>query len=160
MSKGKILLVDDDPDLVEAMRLVLEGNGYDCVHASNGTRAIEAIPKEKPDLMVLDVMMDDLTEGFHVAYRIRKPDPGLEPFQHMPIIMLTAIGQRTGMKFDKQTDADYLPVEEFMEKPVQPKELLAKVEHLLTRRKGGGRPPSPAIRCRPSAGRWRRDFSS
>jgi DNA-binding response OmpR family regulator len=137
MSKGKILLVDDDPDLVEAMRLVLEGNGYDCVHASNGTRAIEAIPKEKPDLMVLDVMMDDLTEGFHVAYRIRKPDPGLEPFQQMPIIMLTAIGQRTGMKFDKQTDADYLPVEEFMEKPVQPKELLAKVEHLLTRRKGG-----------------------
>lgn len=137
MSKGKILLVDDDPDLVEAMRLVLEGNGYDCVHASNGTRAIEAIPKEKPDLMVLDVMMDDLTEGFHVAYRVRKPDPGLEPFAQMPIIMLTAIGQRTGMKFDKQTDADYLPVEEFMEKPVQPKELLAKVEQLLTRRKGG-----------------------
>ncbi len=137
MSKGKILLVDDDPDLVEAMRLVLEGNGYECVHASNGTRALEAIPKEKPDLMVLDVMMDDLTEGFHVAYKVRKPDAGMEPYARMPIIMLTAIGQRTGMKFDLQTDADYLPVEEFLEKPIQPKELLAKVEALLTRVRGG-----------------------
>ncbi|MBM3288408.1 MAG: response regulator transcription factor [Candidatus Eisenbacteria bacterium] len=137
MSKGKILLVDDDPDLVEAMRLVLEGNGYECVHAPNGTRAIEAIPKEKPDLMVLDVMMDDLTEGFHVAYKIRKPEAGLEPFRGMPIIMLTAIGQRTGMKFDQKADADFLPVDEFMEKPVQPKELLAKVAHLLSRARGG-----------------------
>jgi len=137
MSKGKILLVDDDPDLVEAMRLVLEGNGYDCIHASNGTRALEAIPKEKPDLMVLDVMMDDLTEGFHVAYKIRKPEPGLEAFQKMPIIMLTAIGQRTGMKFDIAADSDYLPVEEFLEKPVQPKELLAKIQDLLAKTRGG-----------------------
>lgn len=137
MSKGKILLVDDDPDLVEAIRLVLEGHGYECVHASNGARALEAIPKEKPDLMVLDVMMDDLTEGFHVAYRVRKPEAGLEPFARMPIIMLTAIGQRTGMRFDLQTDGDYLPVEEFLEKPIQPKELLAKIEHLLSRFRGG-----------------------
>jgi len=137
MSKGKILLVDDDPDLVEAMRLVLEGNGYECLHASNGTRALEAIPREKPDLMVLDVMMDDLTEGFHVAYKIRKPEPGLEPFQKMPIIMLTAIGQRTGIRLNLGTDADYLPVEEFLEKPVQPKELLAKIQALLAKVSGG-----------------------
>jgi CheY-like chemotaxis protein len=137
MSKGKILIVDDDPDLVEAMRLVLEGNGYECVHASNGTRALEALPKEKPDLIVLDVMMDDLTEGFHVAYKIRRPEPGIEAFAKTPIIMLTAIGQRTGMKFDLQTDADYLPVNEFLEKPVQPKELLGKVEELLKKPAGG-----------------------
>jgi DNA-binding response OmpR family regulator len=55
----------------------------------------------------------------------------------MPIIMLTAIGQRTGMKFDLQADADYLPVEEFLEKPVQPKELLRKVEELLAKSRGG-----------------------
>ena len=137
MSKGKILLVDDDPDLVEALRLVLEGNGYECIHSSNGNRALEALPKEKPDLIVLDVMMDDLTEGFHVAYKIRRPEPGFEAFSKIPIIMLTAIGQRTGMKFDLETDADYLPVDEFLEKPVQPKELLARVEDLLRKSRGG-----------------------
>ncbi len=133
MSKAKILLVDDDPDLVEAMRMVLEADGYECVHASSGTRALELLPREKPDLMVLDVMMDDMTEGFHVAYRIRKPEPGLEAFARIPIIMLTAIGQRTGMRFDLKTDGDYLPVDDFVEKPVKPAALLEKVRTLLAR---------------------------
>lgn len=133
MSKAKILLVDDDPDLVEAMRMVLEGAGYDCVHALSGSRALEMLPREKPDLMILDVMMDDMTEGFHVAYKIRKPEAGLEPYRDLPIIMLTAIGQRTGMKFDPRTDGDYLPVDDFVEKPVQPKVLLEKVQTLLKR---------------------------
>ena len=134
MGKAKILLVDDDPDLIEAMRMVLEGAGYDCVHALSGARALELLPREKPDLMVLDVMMDDMTEGFHVAYRIRKPEAGLEPFVDIPIIMVTAIGQRTGMKFDRMTDGEYLPVDEFLEKPVQPSVLVEKVRGLLERR--------------------------
>jgi CheY-like chemotaxis protein len=136
MSKAKILLVDDDPDLVEAMRMVLEDNGYECVHALSGSRALELLPREKPDLMVLDVMMDEMTEGFQLAYKIRKPEPGLEPFQKIPIIMLTAIGQRTGMKFDLTTDGDYLPVDDFLEKPVQNSVLLEKVRTLLERGKG------------------------
>jgi CheY-like chemotaxis protein len=131
MGKAKILLVDDDPDLVEAMRMVLEGAGYDCIHALSGSRALDLLPRERPDLMVLDVMMDDMTEGFHVAYRIRKPEAGLEPFVDIPIIMLTAIGQRTGMKFDRLADGEYLPVDEFLEKPVQPSVLVEKVRGLL-----------------------------
>jgi CheY-like chemotaxis protein len=134
MSKAKVLLVDDDPDLVEAMRMVLEEDGYECVHALSGSRALELLPREKPDLMVLDVMMDDMTEGFQVAYKIRKPEPGLEAFAKIPIIMLTAIGQRTGMKFDLATDGDYLPVDDFLEKPVQPKVLLEKVKSLIERK--------------------------
>ena len=134
MGKAKILLVDDDPDLIEAMRMVLEGAGYDCVHALSGTRALDLLPREKPDLMILDVMMDDMTEGFHVAYKIRKPEVGLEPFVDIPIIMLTAIGQRTGMKFDRLTDGEYLPVDEFLEKPVQPSVLVEKVRGLLERK--------------------------
>jgi CheY-like chemotaxis protein len=134
MAKAKILLVDDDPDLIEAMRMVLEGAGYDCVQALSGTRALELLPREKPDLIMLDVMMDDMTEGFHVAYKIRKPEVGLEPFVDIPIIMLTAIGQRTGMKFDRLTDGEYLPVDEFLEKPVQPSVLVEKVRGLLERK--------------------------
>jgi CheY-like chemotaxis protein len=135
MGKAKILLVDDDPDLIEAMRMVLEGAGYDCVHALSGVRALEILPRERPDLIVLDVMMDDMTEGFHVAYKIRKPEVGLEPFVDIPIIMVTAIGQRTGMKFDRLTDGEYLPVDEFLEKPVQPSVLVEKVRSLLERRR-------------------------
>jgi CheY-like chemotaxis protein len=135
MGTAKILVVDDDPDLVEAMRTVLEGAGFDCVHALSGTRALELLPKENPDLMVLDVMMDEMTEGFHVAYKIRKPETGLEPFVDIPIIMLTAIGQRTGMKFDRLTDGEYLPVDEFLEKPVQPSVLVEKVRGLLERKR-------------------------
>jgi len=114
--------------------MVLEAAGFDCVHALSGTRALELLPREKPDLMVLDVMMDDMTEGFHVAYKIRKPEPGLENFRDIPIIMLTAIGQRTGMKFDRNADGDYLPVDEFLEKPVQPSVLVEKVRALLEKR--------------------------
>ena len=136
MSKAKILLVDDDPDLVEAIRMVLEENGYECMHALSGTRALELLPREKPDLIVLDVMMDDMTEGFHVAYKIRKGEGGLASFTKIPIIMLTAIGQRTGMKFDLATDGDYLPVDDFLEKPVQPTVLVEKIETLLSRKAG------------------------
>ena len=121
----------------EAMRMVLEEAGYECVHALSGSRALEMLPREKPDLMVLDVMMDDMTEGFHVAYKIRKPEVGLEPFAHLPIIMLTAISQRTGMKFDRTTDGEYLPVDEFLEKPVQPSVLIEKVRTLLDRKARG-----------------------
>jgi len=134
MSKAKILLVDDDPDLVEAMRMVLEADGYECVHAASGSRALELLPREKPDLLILDVMMDDMTEGFQITYKIRKPEPGLEAFAKVPILMLTAIGHRTGMKFDLSTDGDYLPVDDFVEKPVKPQVLLEKVGALLARR--------------------------
>ena len=88
-----------------------------------------------PDLMILDVMMDEMTEGFHVAFKIRKPETGREPFVDVPIIMLTAIGQRTGMKFDRLTDGEYLPVDEFLEKPVQPSILVEKVRGLLERKR-------------------------
>ncbi len=133
MEKARLLLVDDDPDLVEAMRIVLEGAGYECIQAGNGKQAIDLLRREKPDLMILDVMMDDMTEGFHVAYKIRRPDPGLEEFAKMPILMLTAVTQRTGMRFDRMKDGDFLPVEDFLEKPVQPAVLLEKVRTLLAR---------------------------
>ncbi len=141
MGQAKILLVDDDPDLIEAMRLILEQEGYRCVHAMNGARALEALPRERPDLIVLDVMMDGLTEGFDVARKIRRPEPGLEPFTKIPIVILTAIGQRTGMRFDPATDSGFLPVDAYLEKPIQPKDLLTKVGELIG--KGRGESPAP-----------------
>ena len=119
MSK-KDLIIDDDLDLVEIMRLTLEKNGFEVVDAQDGQRGIEMISKEKPDLVILDIMMSTQDEGFHVAYKIRA-NPEISD---IPIVVLTAVGQETGFKFDKDKDEEFLPVSEFIEKPVMPDRLV------------------------------------
>jgi CheY-like chemotaxis protein len=123
MSK-KVLIIDDDIDLVEAMRLTLEGAGFIVIDAQEGQKGIDKIRNEKPDLVLLDVMMGTQDEGFHVAYQIRN-DPEMAD---LPIIMLTAVGQETGFTFDKEKDEDFLPVNEFIEKPINPDTLVEVVK--------------------------------
>ena len=119
----KILIIDDDIDLVEAMRLTLENEGFAVIDAQDGQKGLEKIKKEKPDLVLLDVMMTTQDEGFHIAYQIRNDEETAD----LPIIMLTAVGQETGFSFDKEKDEDFLPVNEFLEKPVNPDTLIELV---------------------------------
>lgn len=120
----KILIIDDDIDLVEAMRLTLESAGFEVIDAQDGQKGLRKIADEKPDLVLLDVMMDTQDEGFHIAYQIR----GDEATADLPIIMLTAIGQETGFSFNKEKDEDFLPVNEFIEKPINPDMLIEVVK--------------------------------
>ena len=120
----KILIIDDDIDLVEAMRITLEGTGFDVRDAQDGISGLERAKRELPDLILLDVMMGTQDEGFHVAYQIRRD----EALRDIPIIMLTAVGQETGFRFDKEKDEDFLPVDEFLEKPVAPDRLIEVVK--------------------------------
>ena len=119
----KILIIDDDIDLVEAMRISLEGAGFEVIDVQEGKKGLEKLKTEKPDLVILDVMMGTQDEGFHIAYQIRNNAATAD----LPIIMLTAVGQETGFTFDKDKDEDFLPVNEFLEKPVHPDLLLDKV---------------------------------
>ena len=119
----KILIIDDDIDLVEAMRLTLESAGFLVVDAQDGQKGLEKIDQEQPDLVLLDVMMKTQDEGFHIAYQIRNNAKTAD----LPIIMLTAVGQETGFSFDKDKDEDFLPVSEFIEKPVNPDVLIEAV---------------------------------
>ena len=129
MATGKtILVVDDDPDIVETTRTVLETEGYTVETASNGSEGLEKARAVKPDLVILDVMMDRESEGFHVSYEMKKD----EATKGIPIIVLTAVGAKSGFKFSAETDGDYLPVEALMEKPLEPKKLLEKVAELLS----------------------------
>jgi CheY-like chemotaxis protein len=130
----KILIVDDDPDIVEAMRMVLEAQNFEVLSAINGTDGLKKVKAVNPDLIILDVMMDQLTEGFQVTYSLKNTEPGSEyaPYSKIPILMLTAIGKETHMKFNPETDNEYLPVQAFLEKPVQPKLLIEKVRALLS----------------------------
>jgi len=123
----KILVVDDDIDVLESRRIVLEHNNYEVETATNVEVAREILGKEKIDLILLDVMMEKDTDGFTFAQELKKHDR----FKKIPIIMITAVNQRTKFKFDIETDGDFLPVEKFMEKPIDPDDLIVTIRGLL-----------------------------
>jgi CheY-like chemotaxis protein len=125
--KKTILIVDDDPDFVEATQVVLENAGYAVESALNGKECLAHLKKGGVDCLVLDVMMTHDTEGFHIAQEIRA-NPATAK---VPIVMLTGISQKTGFAFSPETDADYLPVDAFLEKPVDPDVLLQAVAKAL-----------------------------
>lgn len=123
----RILVVDDDRDVFESMKIVLEAEGYDVDWATNGTEALSKARASRPDLMILDVMMNTDDEGFQVTYQMKRDDK----LSCIPIVMVTSVGARTGFSFDRSKDQDFLPVNEFLEKPVDPKVLLDKVRENL-----------------------------
>ncbi len=121
----KILIIDDDIDLVEVLRIVLESHKYEVIDAQDGDRGFKLIEQEKPDLVILDVMMRTEDEGFIVAKKIRSA-PAIAD---LPIIMLTAVSQQTGYHYDYNDDI--VPVNEFIEKPVMPTTLLEYIQKYL-----------------------------
>jgi DNA-binding response OmpR family regulator len=120
---SKILVVDDDPDMVEASRLVLEKEGYSVESASNAGDGMRAVETVKPDLLVLDVMMEEPDDGLRLARELRRKGHTL------PILMLTSVNQAMGLHIGK--DEEIVPVDEFLEKPADPKMLVQKVRKLL-----------------------------
>jgi CheY-like chemotaxis protein len=134
MAKARILVVDDDPDVALATRLCLEGADYEVIEARSGAEGLEKVKAENPDLVVLDVMMESTTEGFQTALKLRSPDPSSEynAFKDIPIIMLTSIHSTTSMRFGP--DDAYLPVDVFVDKPIDPDTFIPKVEELLAKR--------------------------
>lgn len=129
MENAKILIVDDDPDLTKALKATLESKNYIVITASNGSEGMDKINTDKPDLLILDVMMATAEDGFEMARELKK-DP---QFKKMPILMLTAIKGRTGIDFKSSAgDRDWLPVDSFLDKPVEPQVLLAEIKRLLS----------------------------
>lgn len=124
----KILIVDDDPDVVLATRMPLESAGYEVYEAASEEEGMAAVEAVMPDLIVLDVMMDTHTAGFQLAMRLHGPDAKPQHV-HIPIVMVTAVHQTTAIRFGP--DEDYLPVQAFVNKPIQPKKLLDTVASLL-----------------------------
>jgi len=128
MEQPRILIVDDDPDITEVMRVVLENQGYSVDSAEDGAEAIEQMKADKPDLIILDVMMNTTNEGFLLSRELKK-DP---EYKDIPVLMVTAIKEKTGIDFKPAAgDESWLPVEEYLDKPVKPEVLLDKVRALL-----------------------------
>jgi CheY-like chemotaxis protein len=130
MENARILIVDDDVDLTKALKVTLESRKYTVVTAADRAEGMEKAQAQKPDLFILDVMMGTWQDGFEMSRELKK-DPR---FKDTPILMLTSIEERTGMEFKSTAgDPNWLPVEGFMEKPVEPEVLLAEVERLLAK---------------------------
>ncbi len=126
---AKILVVDDDSDLVAAISTILEGKGYEVAIASNKEEGMAKIKEIKPDLAILDVMMTTWQDGFEMAREVKSD----EDLKNIPILMLTGVGDKTGMDFKSEAgDAEWLPVDTFLDKPVKSDVLLAEVERLLS----------------------------
>lgn len=124
---AKILIVDDDPDFVEITRLVLERAGHQVIEAANGEDGFTRARKERPDLMILDVIMDTVLEGVSVSQRVHE-DPEL---RNLPIIMVTSIANTDYAELFP-TD-EYIHIDAFMSKPITPTALLRQVDRLLAR---------------------------
>ena len=121
----KILIVDDDPDILEAGRLVLEREGYEVACASSRAEGMQKVDEVSPDLLILAVMMQSPDDGFVMAQDLRRNGCKL------PIMMLTSVGAAVGMSFGK--DDEMVPVDEFQSKPIDPAVLVAKVKSLLSK---------------------------
>lgn len=118
----KIAIIDDDPDIIEATTLLLNSKGYEVISAQNVEDALELVPKEKPDLIILDVVMVEPDDGFYLANKFRKI--GIDS----PILMLTSIAKVTGYEFG---NSENLPIQDFLEKPIAPDALLEKIKQNL-----------------------------
>ena len=129
MAEKTILIIDDDIDLVEIIRVTLENQGFRVIDAQTGERGLAKAREQNPDLILLDVMMGKVDEGFQVAYELRSDEVTAD----VPILMLTAVTDQTGFDFDPARDKDFLPVNEFLEKPISPRNLVDMIrKHLPT----------------------------
>ncbi len=121
----RILVVDDDPDYQMVCNLILKKAGYQVAQAMNGSEAIDALRKEKPDLILLDVMMSTILEGVEVSKQI-KTDPNLKD---VPIVMISSI--TTSEYASAFPDDERLPIDAWLAKPIQPDILLKTVKRFL-----------------------------
>jgi len=124
---AKILIVDDDSALVESMKLLLEGHEYKALVATNGKAGFEKAIKEKPDAILLDVMMTHDKEGFEVSRQLR----GNDSTKDIPIILVTGIRKVNNLPFSYEPDPDWLPVNAVLDKPVKPENLLKAIDTVL-----------------------------
>lgn len=127
----KILVIDDDPDFREAVAPILKSALYDVISAANPAEAKEKILSEKPDLILLDIMMDSLFDGFSLCHAI-KTSPEYADVQTTPIIFVSAVKEIAGSRFQfKGEEQGMIGPDDYIDKPVKPADLLARIEKLL-----------------------------
>ncbi|MFZ5587250.1 MAG: response regulator transcription factor [Thermodesulfobacteriota bacterium] len=127
---AKILIIDDDADYTLATKAILEAAGHKVVTAADGKKGLEAVKAEDPDLIVLDIMMDSVYEGFSVTTTLRGT-PEFMDFRDIPVLMCSAVKHLAGERFTLPPEAKLAQGDEYLDKPFTAEVLLAKVNKLL-----------------------------
>jgi DNA-binding response OmpR family regulator len=129
-------MIDDDVNLSKVIRIASEAKGFAFFAAQSAAEGLEAIKKVEPDLIILDVIMEDFVAGFRVVRELRTaaPDSPFKRFEKVPILMLTSVTSKTTVDFSGRVATALLPVDAFIEKPVKPSELFAAIEKLFASR--------------------------
>ena len=128
----KILVVDDDPDMRDAITIILESRGYQIVTAQDGVEALANLKAEKPDLMMLDLLMPKM-DGFAVMKELQ--DVRWAKYREIPILILSSVREEASRRRYELETALTLEVDDYVEKPIAPDVLLERVEKLLQKRK-------------------------
>lgn len=131
MASKKILVVDDDPDILDAIGMILEARGYEVVFARDGVECLSKLGIEKPDLMILDLLMPRM-DGFAVYKELKSPK-WLE-FRDMPVLILSSVREEASRRRYELETGQELKADEYIEKPILPGVLLDSVEKLLKRK--------------------------
>lgn len=122
---ARIFVVDDDPDFVNLTRTILKSRGYEVVTAANGQQALAAMRKEKPDVVLLDIMMSYILDGLDVGREMAED----AELRNIPVIMVTSL---TGARAQvEQLSDEYVSVEDWIHKPIDPDDLLKRIEAAL-----------------------------
>ena len=130
----KILVIDDDPDFRDAIAPILQAALYDVITAANSAEGRQKILSEKPDLILLDIMMDSLFDGFSLCHAI-KTSPEYADVTSTPVILVSAVKDVTGSRFKFECDEQgMIGPDDYLDKPVKPDVLLARIEKLLKKK--------------------------
>ena len=125
--KKTILIVDDDVDLLNQMKMIIEADGYETITAGSEKEAAEILEKQKPNLAVLDLMMENMDSGFKLAYKIKKMD------ESIPVILVTSVTNETGIQFDAATreEKSWIKADAFIQKDIRYEQLRGEIQRLI-----------------------------
>jgi DNA-binding response OmpR family regulator len=130
MEEKKILVMDDDPDILDAVTWILESRGYQVVTARDGLEGLATLKSENPDLMILDLLMPKM-DGFAVFKELR--DPRWSKYQDIPILILSSVREEASRRRYELETGHELDVDDYVEKPMDPNVLLERVDKLITK---------------------------
>lgn len=125
----KILIADDDENLVNSLVTLLENTGFDTVFTNDPKEVIQIARKEKPDLIILDIMFDGITgpDGFEISRKIASD----KDLKKIPVIILSGVKKIISSDFKVEPDKEWMPVAVFLDKPVKPDQLLKEINNLI-----------------------------
>ena len=129
-ASAKILVVDDDPDMREALQIILESGGYTVVMAEDGEKCLAKLKEEQPDLLILDLLMPRM-DGFEVCKALK--DPRYAKYARMPIIIVSSAQEGVSQRRYELETGVRLDVDDYVEKPIESSVLLKRVGKIIKR---------------------------